>query len=121
MDANSRMKSGKRPGESRERNTAIHHRIFLDIRKVIQSDEVMPDHLRINPKRDYHKAEQDENVGSPECCGSACVSSAIERTRRGELAFARANKGIFLPGCTDSRSSGFCAVRLVMPFGETIR
>src|SRR5438876_12062478 len=41
-----RVKSGKRPGESRERNTAIHHWVFLDIRKVIDRDEAMPDHLR---------------------------------------------------------------------------
>ena len=61
----SRMKSGERPGESRERNTAIHHWIFLDIRGVIESDELMPDHLRINRKRDCRQTEKDEKIGSP--------------------------------------------------------
>ena len=28
----------------------------------------MPDHLRINPKRHYRQTEQDEEIGSPECC-----------------------------------------------------
>ena len=93
------MKSGKRPGESREGNTAIHHWIFLDIRKVIECDEAMPDYLRIDPKRYYRQAEQDQKVGSLKCCSSACVSSATGRTRRGELAFARAENGIFLPRC----------------------
>ena len=85
----SRVKGGKRPGESRERNTAIHHWIVLDIRRVIESDEAMPDHLRIDPKRDYRQTKQDQKVGSLECCSSARVS----------LAFARAENGIFLPGC----------------------
>src|SRR5580765_5677384 len=62
-----RMKRGERPGESRERNTAIHHWVFLDICGVIKGDELMPDHLRINPKRHYRQAEQDEKIGSPEC------------------------------------------------------
>src|SRR4029077_13489558 len=35
------VKSGERPGESRERNTAIHHWVFLEIRIVIQRDELM--------------------------------------------------------------------------------
>ncbi len=81
-----RVKSGKRPGESRERNTAIHHWIFVDIRRVIESDEAMPYQLRIDPKRYYRQTEQDDKVGSLECCSSACVSSATGRTRRGELA-----------------------------------
>ena len=50
------VKSGKRPGESPERNTAIHHRVPLDVRKVVESDEAMPDHLGINPKRHYREA-----------------------------------------------------------------
>jgi hypothetical protein len=95
----SRMKGGKRPGESRERNTAIHHWIFLDIRRVIESDETVPYQLRINPKRYYRQTEQDQKVGSLECCGSACVSSATGRTRGGELAFARAENRISLSGC----------------------
>src|SRR5437773_5268426 len=68
-----RVKSGKRPGESRECNTAIHHWIVLDIPRVIESDEAMPDHLRIDPNRYYRQTEQDEKVGSLECCSSACV------------------------------------------------
>jgi len=87
-----RVKGAKRPGESRERNTAIHHWIVLDIRGVIERDEVMPDHLRIDPERDYRQTEQDEKVGSLEYCSSACVS----------LAFARTGKRIFLPGCGDT-------------------
>src|SRR5581483_4855508 len=70
-----RMKSGKRPGESRHRHTAIHHWIVLDIRKVIQSDEVMPDHLRVDPKRYHRQTDQDEKVGSLECCNAADLES----------------------------------------------
>src|SRR5439155_24325840 len=81
------VKSGKRPRESAERNTAIHYWVPLDIRKVIGNDEAVPDHLRINPKRHYRQTKQDEEVGSLECCSSACVS----------LAFARTEKGIFSP------------------------
>ncbi len=61
------MKRGERPGESRERNTAIHHWIFLDICGVIKGDELMPDHLRINRKRHCRQTQQDEKIGSPEC------------------------------------------------------
>src|ERR1700746_2822369 len=73
------VKSGERPGESRERNTAIHHRGFLCIRIVIQRDELMPHYLRVKPKCYYRQTEQEENVGSLECCSSACVSSATGR------------------------------------------
>src|SRR4029077_2350365 len=62
-----RVKGGKRPADSRERNTAIHHWIFLDIRGVIERDEAMPYQLRIDPKRHYRQTEQDEKVGSLEC------------------------------------------------------
>src|SRR5262245_33831771 len=68
------VKSGKRPGEPRQRNTAIHHWVLFDIKKVIQSDEVMPDHLRVDPKRYYRQTQQDEKIGSLECCSSVCVS-----------------------------------------------
>src|SRR4029077_3789215 len=74
-----RMKSRQRPGESRERNTASHHWIFLDICGVIKGDELMPDHLRIKRKRHYCQTRQDEKIGSPECWkvaeprGAACV------------------------------------------------
>src|SRR5438309_953064 len=77
------VKSRKRPCDSPERNTAIHHWVIFDIRKVIQSDEVMTDHLRIDPERHYRQTEQDEKVGSLERYSSACVSSATGRTRRG--------------------------------------
>src|SRR6266550_8588274 len=96
-----RVKSSKRPGEAPERNTAIHHWIFLDIRGVIERDEAMPYQLGIDPERHYRKPEQDENVSSLNCHGSGCDLSAIGRTRRGELAFARAENGIFFPGCGD--------------------
>ena len=55
------VKSGKRPGESPERNTAIHHWVLLDIRKVIDSDEAMPYQLRIDPKRYDRQTEQDKS------------------------------------------------------------
>jgi hypothetical protein len=97
-----RVKGGKRPAESRERNAAIHHWIFLDIGGVIERDEAMPYQLRIDPKRYYRQTEHDEEIGSLKCCSSACVSSATGRTRRGELALARAGNGIFLPGCGDT-------------------
>ena len=61
-----RMKSRERLGESRERNTAIHHWIFLNICGVIESDELMPDHLRIKRKRHYGQTQQNEKIGSPE-------------------------------------------------------
>src|SRR5215468_7866914 len=54
------VKSGKRPGESRARDAAIHHRVVLDIPIVIESQEVMPDDLRVNPKCHYGQTEQDE-------------------------------------------------------------
>jgi len=66
-----RVKSGKRPGESTERNTAIHHWVPLDIRNVIDHDEAMPYQLRVDPKRYYRQTEQDEKVGSLECCNVA--------------------------------------------------
>src|ERR1700757_1437544 len=70
-----RVKGGKRPAESRERNTAIHHWIFLDISGVIERDEAMPDHLRIDHNRHYRQTDQDEKVGSPECCNVADLES----------------------------------------------
>ena len=50
-----RVKSRKRPGESRERNTAIYHWVLLDVRSVIDNYEAMPDHLRVDPKRHYRE------------------------------------------------------------------
>src|SRR5436309_5794551 len=74
-----RVKSGKRPGESAEGNTAIHHWVPLDIRNVIDHDEAMPYQLLVDPKRHYRQTEQDDKVGSLKCHGSACVSLAIAR------------------------------------------
>ena len=65
------VKSGERPGQSAERNAAIHHGVFCDIPKLIEIGEAMPDHLRINPKRHYRQTEQDEKVGSLEGCNVA--------------------------------------------------
>src|SRR4029077_2735786 len=62
-----RMKSGERPGESSERNAAIYHWVLLDVPIVIESDELMADHLRINRRRYYCQTKQDEQIGSPEC------------------------------------------------------
>ena len=72
-----RVKSGKRPGESRWRNTPIHHWIILDICRVIERDEVMPDYLRVYPKRDYRQTEQNEKIGSLECCNAADLESSL--------------------------------------------
>src|SRR5689334_21641710 len=88
----SRMESGKRPGKSSERNTAIHYWVPLDVRKVIDRDEAMPYQLRINPKRYYRQTEQDKHVGSTECYSSARVPLALARAR-----------GMFLPGYGDTR------------------
>ncbi len=70
-----RVKSGKRPGNPAEGNTAIHHWVLLDISKVIDGDELMPDHLRINPKRHYRQTEQDEKIGTLECCNVTDLES----------------------------------------------
>jgi hypothetical protein len=40
---------------------------LLDVGRVIEADELMPDYLRINSKRDCSQSEQDEKIGSPEC------------------------------------------------------
>jgi hypothetical protein len=64
-------------GESTERNTAIHHWVLLDIRKVIESDEVMPDHLQINPKCRDRQTGGDE----PKCCKEADIESFFGSVR----------------------------------------
>src|SRR5262249_47090777 len=70
------VKRGKSPSESGECNAAIHHCVLLDIRIVIQSYELVPDHLRINRKCHYRQAEQDQQIGSPKCRSSAARNSA---------------------------------------------
>src|SRR6516225_448152 len=59
------------PGKSRAGDTAIHHWIFPDVRGVIESDELMPDYLRVNPKRHYRETEQDDKIGSFQSCSVA--------------------------------------------------
>src|SRR4029077_9849905 len=70
------VKSRERPGESIKRHAAIHHGVFRDIRRVIEIDEAMPDHLRINPKCYYRQTEQDEKIASLECCNVADLESS---------------------------------------------
>jgi hypothetical protein len=53
------MECGERPSKPRERNTAIHVWIFPDICGVIESDELMPDYLRVNPERYHRETEKD--------------------------------------------------------------
>src|SRR4029077_14800362 len=61
-----RIKTGERPSESRERNAAVHHWIFFNICGVIESDELMPDYLRVNPERHHYQTEHDEKIRSSE-------------------------------------------------------
>src|SRR5438876_7126855 len=90
-----RIKRGERPDESRAANTAVHHWIFLDIRGVIQSDELMPDHLRVNPKRYYHQAEQDDKIGLLQSCSVAKRddTSSVRRSNKGSFSFSRCSFG----------------------------
>ena len=86
-----RIKRGERPGEPRAGNTAIHQWIFLDIRRVIESDELMPDYLRVNPKGHYRKAEQDEEIESLKSSRVAEWSdtSFVPRTKKSSFSFSR--------------------------------
>src|SRR6516225_6183684 len=59
-----RMKRGECPSESSGRKTPIHHWIFPDICGVIERDELMPDHLRVNCQCYYGQKEQDEKIRS---------------------------------------------------------
>src|SRR6266705_2772319 len=58
------VKSTERPGDSSECNAAIHHCVLLDIRIVIETDELMRDYLHINRKGHRRQAEQHEEIGS---------------------------------------------------------
>src|SRR5205814_8162533 len=71
-----RMKRSERPGESPERNTAMYDWIFVDIRGVIESDELMSDHLRANRERHYGQNGQAEEIGSSECCKAVARAAA---------------------------------------------
>ena len=64
----SRIKRGERPSDSCEGNTAIHHWVVLDKCFVIERDELMPHHLRINRQRHACKTEKDEEISPPEHC-----------------------------------------------------
>ncbi len=99
------VKSGKRPGESPERNAAIHYWVLLDIRQVIDRDEAMPDHLRVDPKRHYRQTEQDENVGSLQGRSSACVLSATGRTFGDTLVFSLLRRPFSHAVCESIRSA----------------
>jgi hypothetical protein len=59
-----RVERGERPSESRERNTAIDHWIFADVRGVVERDELMPDHLCVNSECNCPQSEQDEEIRS---------------------------------------------------------
>lgn len=85
------MKCGERPSESRERNTAIHVWIFPDICGVIESNELMPDYLRVNPKRDHRETEQNDEIGS--------LQSNTVAKRDGTSSFRRRNKSSFSLSC----------------------
>src|SRR5437899_2720412 len=84
-----RVKSGKGPGESAEGNTAIHHWVLLDISKVIDGDELMPDYLRINPKCRDRQTGGDE----PECGNAAKLErfsgSSVGRGKADSLSLLR--------------------------------
>src|SRR6266702_224916 len=84
-----RIPRGERPDESRAGKTPIHHWIFLDIRGVIESDELMPDHLRVNSKRHYRQTEQDEKIRSPASCNLAKRHSGASARRSEARSFSR--------------------------------
>src|SRR5207244_59593 len=71
------VKSRERPGESIERHAAVHHGVFRDIRRVIEMDEAMPDHLRINPKCHNRQTEQDDKVGALQPYDVADLESSL--------------------------------------------
>src|SRR4029450_5577185 len=62
------VEGSKGPCDARECNAAIHHCVLRDIRIVIQSDELMPDHLRVNRERHYCETQNDQEIGSPGGC-----------------------------------------------------
>jgi hypothetical protein len=100
---------------------AIHHWIILDIPTIIESDELMPNHLRINPKGDYRQPEENENIGSSEC-GSVADPERFRRfdrwPRRGHQLVSFA---IFLRPCrlgtykiTDNRPIEECKYLIII-------
>src|SRR5438270_13156776 len=65
------IKSRECPGESIEGHAAIHHGVFRDVRRVIEMDKAMSDHLRINRKGYCRQTEQDDKIASLECLWGA--------------------------------------------------
>src|SRR5438552_9758174 len=107
------IKSRECPRESIERHAAIHHGVFRDIRRVIEIDEAMPDHLRVNPKCYYRQTKQDEKIASLECCNVADLEcSLLAKTFRVRSSSV---------GC--GKADSFCLVRrpFIHAVCETIR
>ena len=63
-----RIKCRERPGKSRGSNTTVHHWIFLDISRVIETYKLMPHHLRVNRERHNTQPSSDEEIDSTEKC-----------------------------------------------------
>src|SRR5437763_13395262 len=74
------VKSGECPGESRKGNAAIHHWIIFNIPAIIESDELMPNDLRINPKGDYRQPENNKKIRSCECGNVAVLERFSDET-----------------------------------------
>lgn len=85
-----RVKSGERPVESCKRDAAIHQRVLLYIPIVIESDELMPDYLRINPKRHRRQNEQDDQIGPLQSCSVAKRgdSSSVRRSNKSSFSLS---------------------------------
>src|SRR6478609_5059262 len=86
-----RIERGECPSEPRERNTAIHHWIFPDVRGVIERDELMPDYLRVNPKRYHRETQQDQEIGSLQSYSVAerDRASSFRRCTKSRLSLSR--------------------------------
>ena len=87
-----RIKRSERPAESREGNTAIHHWVVLDIHTVIERDELMSDHLRINGERHNSQGSGDEEIHSTEQCSltmTGCGRSFASEANATSLSFSR--------------------------------
>lgn len=86
-----RMKRCECPGESGGGDTSIHHWIFLNVRGVIESDELMLNDLRINRQRHYCQREQDEKIGSRQSCSVAKAdrTSSVRRSATSSFSLSR--------------------------------
>src|SRR5881396_132618 len=106
-----RMKRGERPSKPGERNTAINHWIFLDICWVIESDELMPNHLRINRECNYGQTERDEEIGSPECCSVAeHDTSSVRHSNATNFSLSRCSFSHAVCETTRARTTGIPVV-----------